>query len=317
MAENPRECWLNCYCPGDEVFLNDSERIALDSMEDLLTPLDETAAGIRALITGFEVCYHEADIEARRIIVAIGKMALPPESKERPPARKQELQNARDILSAWCDGDISAVKGLDVGGMSTERIIEYLGDSDDLKDWQIRRVVDRIDQGLDPEATYHNMKLNLTGYGEEGDGSAGQHYKDQPDFLNKTLEAMIHDNVDGQSSEISLAMAIDLLFPCHWDFVESLTVILKAIGGDLNPDRPYTCCSRNICMTPLKDELLRVADSLRAFYREDINRIDAVINDSLGQLTDVKRWLAGSLAKTIELNFAPSKAIQDLWKQLQ
>ena len=317
MAENPRECWLNCYWPGDEVFLNDCDRIALNSMEDSLMPLDETAAAIRALITGFEVCYHEADIEAKRIIVAIGNMALPPRSKERPPARKQELQNARDILSAWCNGDISAVKRLDVGEISTERIIEYLGDSDDLKNWQIRRVVDRIDQGLDLEATYHNIKLNLTGYGEESDGSVGEHYKDQPDFLNKTLETMIHDKVDGQSCEISLAMAIDLLFPCHWDFVESLMVILKAIGGDLNPDRPYTSCSRNISMIPLKDELLRVADSLSAFYREDIDRIDAVINDSLGQLTDVKRWLAGSLAKTIELQFASSKAIQDFWKHFK
>lgn len=83
--------------------------------------LEKTAAGIRAVIGGFEVCYHEADVEARRIITAIGKMALAGESKERPPARKQELGNARDILSGWCDGDILAVKGSGVGGMPGEQ----------------------------------------------------------------------------------------------------------------------------------------------------------------------------------------------------
>ena len=64
-------------------------------------------------------------------------------------------------------------------------------------------------------------------------------------------------------------------------------------------------------------KLLKIADSLNAFYKEDPSRVDTDITDLLGQPTDIKRWLAGSLAKTIQLQFAPSKANLDCWMQLK
>lgn len=53
MSENPRECWQNCYWPDDEVFLNDRERIALDSMEDGLGGAGENGCGYTGSDRGF------------------------------------------------------------------------------------------------------------------------------------------------------------------------------------------------------------------------------------------------------------------------
>ena len=69
---------------------------------------------------------------------------------------------------------------------------------------------------------YHRMVLDLGDYGEPGAYPAGEHYKDDSTFLQQTTETIIHDMVDGRKAEISLAIAIDLLMPCHWDFAVSL-----------------------------------------------------------------------------------------------
>lgn len=67
MAQNTRECWLNCYGSDDKSFLDDKELLAIDAIEDSISPLDEQTTAIRGLITRFELCYHEADKEAERI----------------------------------------------------------------------------------------------------------------------------------------------------------------------------------------------------------------------------------------------------------
>ncbi|MHC4751019.1 MAG: hypothetical protein ACYTFW_14260, partial [Planctomycetota bacterium] len=60
------EYWQAC---GIEV---DAEVLEIDRMEDSIAPLDEETIKIRQLITGFELCYHEADKEAEYIAQAIG-----------------------------------------------------------------------------------------------------------------------------------------------------------------------------------------------------------------------------------------------------
>lgn len=125
-------------------------------------------------------------------------------------------------------------------------------------------------------------------------------------FLEQTKKTIIHDTVDDRKSEVSLAMAIDLLMPCHWDFVEGLAIILKAIGGDLCPDKPYACCARNIKLSPLCDRLKTISNTLRAFWkgRKTAKTIDRDILASLGELTPIKRWLAASLDQTIRLHLS-------------
>ncbi|MCU0916805.1 MAG: hypothetical protein MUC88_19940 [Planctomycetes bacterium] len=101
-----------------------------------------------------------------------------------------------------------------------------------------------------------------------------------------------------------MAYAIDLLMPCGWDFTGCLATILRAIGGDLHPQRPLACCARNIKLSPLCERLQTIAATLDAFWRDQdtASDTDPRILASLGTPTPVKRWLAASLDKTIRLH---------------
>jgi hypothetical protein len=107
-------------------------------------------------------------------------------------------------------------------------------------------------------------------------------------------------------------MAIDMLEPCNWDFVGSVVTILRAIGGDLHPARPYACHQRNVELSPLRDRLKTISNTLRAFWKTEgkVEDIDEDVLASLGQLNPVKRWLAASLDKTIRLHLEVSS---DFW----
>ena len=305
MGNDLRACWLNCYAPDDKRVLEDKELLAIDAMEDSIAPLDDQTIAIRQLITRFEACYHEADKEAERIAKAIGAGHCPRQSTARPPKRKKELQNCRRVLSRWCEN--TSIKGMniDVGGNRADELLSFIGPPSPLKIWQVERIVDKVSQALDPSRPYHNMALDLGDYGEPGAKPAGEHYKDDSTFLKRTKEAIIHDTVDGRKSGVSLAMAIDLLMPCHWDFVGGLVIILKAIGGDLHPAKPYACCSRNVNLTPLRDRLRTISNTLRAFWKGEktAENIDSRLLASLGTARPVKCWLAASLDKTIRLHF--------------
>lgn len=303
MGDDFRPCWQNCFLPDDK----DEELAAIDTMEDSLAPLDDETVRTRWLITRFESCYHEADKEAELIVRAIGSGQAPEESGERPPQRKQELQNARDILRAWCEDRLDEVRDTEVGPISADELAGFLGDRTALKIWQVQRVIDKVGQALDPSQKYHNMVLSVGEYGEPGAQPAGEHYKDHSDFLAQTMETVIHDTIDGRKTQISLAMAIDRLQPCNWNFVNNLVVILKAIGGDLHPDEFFACCERNVLLTPNAERLKIIADTLRAFCkgRETGKDIDDGILTALGPKTPLKCWLAASLDKTIRSQLDP------------
>jgi hypothetical protein len=306
MSDNIRPCWLNCYGPDDKSYLKDKELLAIDAMEDSIAPLDDRTKAIRKLITRFEACYHEADKEAEYIIQSIAAGYCLEQSDERPPERKAELQNARDILSLWCENP--AIKGvhLDVGGVQADELLSYIGEPSPLKMWQVERIVDRVTEALEPNRRYHRLALDLGDYGEPGAILAGEHYKDNSMFLEQTKQAIIHDTVDGKKSKVSLAIAIDMLMPCHWDFVGGLVVILKAIGGDLHPDRPVACCIRNIKLSPLCDRLRTISNTLKVFWegKKTNKNIDRDILAVLAEATPIKRWLAASLDKTIRLHLS-------------
>jgi hypothetical protein len=298
-SEEPRAWWQNCTGVDDEV-------LAIDAMEDAIAPLDEPTRQIRRLITGFEACYHEADQEAEFIVGAIGAGYCPPRSNERPPERRRELENSRDILSAWCENPALGSTDRDVGGIRAEELLGFLGEPNPLKVWQVARVVDRISHALDPACSYHNLALNVGEYGEPEAETAEELYRNHPTFLQQTREAVIHDTVDSHESKVSLAFAIDLLMPCGWDFVGSLVTILQAVGGDLHPQRPLACCARNIKLSPLCGRLVAISTALNAFWKAPTPRedTDGHILAALGEPTPVKRWLAASLDKTIRLHLS-------------
>ena len=301
-----RPCWCNCVTEAD------SEMLDIDKMKDSIAPLDDETTKIRQLISGFELCYHEADKEAEYITKAIGAGRCPERSDERPPQRKKELENSRQILSSWCEDTAVSGLNLDVGGIPADELLSFIGPPSPLKLWQVERIIDKIIEALDQSRPYHNMVLDLGPYGEPGANPVGEHYKDSLNFVKKTVETVIHDTIDGHEAKISLAMAIDMLEPCNWDFVGSVVTILRAIGGDLHPTRPYACHQRNIKLSPLRDRLKTISNTLGAFWKpeEKAENIDSYVLASLGELTPVKRWLAASLDKTIRLHL---EASSDFW----
>jgi hypothetical protein len=307
MSDDLRSCWQNCILPDEKSFLDDEELAAIDAMEDSIAPLDDQTIAVRQLITRFESCYHEADKEAELIVKSIGSGQPPEESGKRPPQRKRQLQNSHDILSAWCQGDYAKYKDLDVGGIPADELTGFLGKTTALKIWEVQRVIDKLKEALDASCRYHTMALDFSESGEPGAVKAGEHYKDQPDFLDQTKAALIHDTVDGRKNQISLAMAIDRLQPCNWNFVDNLVIIVRAIGGDLHPEKSFACCERNVLLTPLGDRLKIISNTLRAFWqgRERDKDIDADILTALGQKTPVKSWLVASLDKTMKSQLDP------------
>jgi len=296
-AEASRPCWQNC-CDA-----NDEEVQVIDALEDSLAPLDEPTVQIRRLITLFEACYHEADREAEFIAAAIGAGHCPPRSTGRPPQRRRELENARAVLSRWCENPTARNMDRGVGSLRAEGLLGPVGAPSPLKRWQIARVVDRISHALDPSHPYHNLALDIGDYGAPGAVTAGAYSRDEQLFVQQTREAIIHDTVDGRPSQISLAYAIDLLMPCGWDFAGSLETILGAVGGNLHPRRPLACCARNVRLSPLCNRLRAISNTLRAFWKATATEdTDEHLLTALGTPTPVKRWLAASLDKTIRLH---------------
>jgi len=300
------EYWQACGIEAD------AEVLEIDGMEDSIAPLDDDTAKIRQLISGFELCYHEADKEAEYIARAIGAGRCPPRSDERPPQRKKELEDCRQILSSWCENPAVSGINLELGGISADELLSYIGSPTPLKQWQVQRVLDKLIEALDRSRPYHNIVLDLGHNGEPGANPVGDHYKDNLDFVKKTVDTVIHDTVKGQKAKISLAMAIDMLEPCNWDFAGSVVTILRAIGGDLHPARPYACHQRNVELSPLRDRLRIISNTLGAFWKAEdkTTDIDEDVLTSLGQLTPMKRWLAASFDKTIRLQLEVSS---DFW----
>ena len=299
MRDKLRTCWQNCC--DDEILLNDKEISAIDALEDSIAPLDDNTIRIRRLITRFECCYHEADKEAEMIIEAIGSGKPPIESNQRPPKRKQELQNSHDILSSWYEGTSNKSNALDVGGIAAEKLVGYLGEPTNLKKWQVQRVIEKLKQTLDPSNPYYVMTFDSAQAGGPGAVKDDNYYKDQSSFFNQTTTTMINYTLDGERSQMSLAMAIDLLRPCNWNYVGNLVILLKAIGGDLNPSDIFAPCSLNGQLTPLRDRLRIISNTLKVFYQDrgKEKEIDNIILGLLGDKTNIKHWLAASLDKTI------------------
>ena len=303
MRNKVRPYWINCGSPEDSNLQEDAEIEQIDELENSIAPLDDTSVQIRNLITRFEVCYHQADIEAMRIIKAIGSCHIEPDSGDRPAQRKAELQAVKDILTAWIAGNSDECSNLSAGEINSKELFACIGKPIPIKIWQVQRIIEKVNAALNPKCSYHGLVLDMV----KADGSestdAREHYRDHADFFDKTVFTMINYSLNGEPSQISLGMAIDIFTPCNWNFANNLKIILEAISGNLNPTDTFAICSLNGQLTHHRKRLIAISNTLNSYHSGSTfnHDIDKELLSLLGDMTDSKRWLAASFDKTIRL----------------
>ena len=280
-----RRCWFNTGAEPD------AEIAAIDRLEDSLAPLDQHALHIRKLIGTFEPCHHKAERHAQIIVEAIGaghtSKAQGRREHESLTPREREYQMLIETLSSWCSPS-------PVGDSASRELLELLGDATPLKVWQVQKVVRKIRCFLDPDARWNQAYQNVIDT---------QHAGQDAEFRDRTIRTVIHDTEDGQPADITLAVAIDYITGCSWDFLGTVRAILAAIGGQLHPQRPLALHSRNLRLNPARDRLRVVSNTLRAFCEGSTGGldIDEHVLSTLGDKTPLKHWLAASFDKTIRL----------------
>jgi hypothetical protein len=312
MAGSCRSWWRNCALEADPEILD------IDRMEDGIAPLSANVSRIRQLISSLELCHHKADRWVGNIIEAIGRGETVKGLGTRPPGRHHPVEdtwrNACAALSAWCAGRPSASVDLSIGSVPAARLLAGLGERSRLKEWQVQRVIEKIRSVIhwsaerdDPAAHYEWMLLGGGEYEAEYRGRCPEHDKEHEEFWLATVRTIIHDTEGGDEAELSLGLAIDMLWPCHWNFVQNLQIVLEAIGGKLRPPTPYAACGRNLALVPFEGRMQVVSDTLRAFCGQSgsAGEVEAQLKTLLGDPTEVKRWLAASLDKTIRLQLNP------------
>ncbi|MHC4422528.1 MAG: hypothetical protein ACYS1E_18300, partial [Planctomycetota bacterium] len=190
-----------------------------------------------------------------------------------------------------------------------------------LKEWQVQRVIEKIRSSIhwprpleDPTARYVWLLLEVSSYECAYLTACPEQYKEHKEFWQATVRTIIRDTVDGDEARLSLGLAIDMLWPCHWDFVENLRIVLAAIGGNLRPTRPFAACGRNISRTPIRRRMEAVTETLRFFCGGEVSKssVDDELLAMLGKASDERRWLAASLHKTIGLQLDPPIEVRAL-----
>lgn len=317
MTTSCRSWWRNCALEAD------GEILAIDKMEDQISPIGPEVTSIRELISSLELCHHKAERWVRNIIEAIGagetRKGLGTRlSGQQHPAEKV-WQNACAALSAWCAGCPVASVDLTIDNVPASRMLAALGQRSPLKEWQVQRVMEKIRNSIhwpqpleDPTAWYVWILLSGGEYEAFYRSQCPEHYKEHEDFWLKTVRTIIHDTENGDEADLSLGLAIDMLWPCHWNFVENLQIVLEAIGGKLNPEKPFAACGRNITLLPIHRRMEIISNTLKTFYStpESDREMDRDLLALLGKPTEVKKWLAASLDKTIRLQLNPPAALR-------
>jgi hypothetical protein len=288
-------------------------------MEDRLAPLDPDVAQIRELISSLELCHHKAERWVENILKAIGTGNTRKGLGTRLPGQQHPAekvwQNACASLSAWCAGCPSTKFDLSIDTVPASQLLACLGERSPLKEWQVHRVIEKIRSAIhwpqscdDPTAQYVWLLLGEGEYELAYRNQCPEHYQEHEGFWLKTVRTIIHDTENGDGADLSLGLAIDMLMPCHWRFVENLRIVLEAIGGKLNSDKPFAACGRNITLLPIRHRMEIVSNSLKAFCgdSESDPEVDKDLLVLLGKPTEVKKWLAASLDKTITLQLNPA-----------
>ena len=307
-----RSWWRNCALHAD------AEIIAIDAMEDRIAPIAPSVSKIRELISSLELCHHKANRWVYNIIEAIGvgetKKGLGTRSPGQQHPSETVWQNACAALSAWCAGCPSTKVDFTIDTTPASQLLACLGARSPLKEWQVQRVIEKIRSVIhwpssteDPTAQYAWLLLSVGEYEFAYLHQCPEHYKEHEEFWRTTARTIIHDTENSDETDLSLAIAIDMLWPCHWRFVENLRIVLDAIGGKLHSEKPFAACGRNISLLPNRHRMEIVSSTLKVFCgaTELDQEVDSGLLAQLGQPTEVKRWLATSLDKTIRLQLSP------------
>jgi hypothetical protein len=308
-----RAWWNNCFSLDVDIE-TDAEIRDIDRMEDALLPLPANLSRIRELISRLELCHHKADRWIRNIIEAIGAGQTGKGPGTRPPGAlhpaEQNWQAICAALSHWSAGCLAASVCPFCGDFPAVKRITFLGRRSSLKQWQIQKVVEQIRSFIcwpqsesDPSLRYVEI-LNQGGdYPPSQPIKCPEYYKECKEFWLATVQTIIPNSVDWKKEKLTLATAIDLLMPCHWNFIKNFEIVLRAIGGDLESGEPYEICGVNPTRNPLRDPMRIVSNTLRVFYQNSNSEeaIDGELLATLGKPAEFKNWLAASLDKTIRL----------------
>lgn len=297
MGDPCRSWWCNCATEAD------TEIEAIDRMEDALGPLDPALARVRGLIGNLELCHHKAARWIDNIVAAIAAGDTDKGLGTRPSGRWHEAeerwQSVCDELSAWCTGEPAKASPQ----------LTPLGERTPLKVWQVERVADKIRASIGwpkPATEYPWLLLNGGEYEATYRSDCPEPYRDHEDLWLATVETKITDTVNGEEARLSLALAIDMLMPCHWRFEENVRLVLAAIGGELAPAAPFAACGRNLSLLPGRPRLERVCATLGTFCGASAaGQVDEALLTALEEPTPARRWLAASLEKTIRLQLDP------------
>ena len=310
--------WRNCALEADP------EIRAIDQLEDELAPIAPEISKIRELISSLELCHHKADRWVRNIVEAIAEGRTVKGLGTRPPGQRHRTetvwQNACAALAAWVAGCPGPSLYITVDTIPASQLLAGLGQRSPLKEWQVQRVIDRIRTAIhwpecrnDPTAQYVWLLIGGEEYELAYRTDCPAHYLEHDEFWLTTVQTMIHDTENGNHADLSLGLAIDMLWPCHWRFVDNLRIVLEAIGGKLDPDTPFAACGRNIGLLPSR-RMVTIANTLNVFcdVRKSNQDVDRALLKLLGEPTKVKKWLAASLAKTIMLQISPPATLREM-----
>lgn len=321
MAKPCRAWWRNCAVEADQ------EILLIDKMEDDIGPFDADAVNVRELISSLELCHHKAQRWIENIIEAIGTgetkkgLGTRIHSPGKIHPHEKVWQNACTTLLDWCDGCPSASTDSVKGDVPPLQMLTHLGERTPLKEWQVRRVTEKIRSSIhwpqpidDPTRQYKWLLLGGGNYESVYRTQCPEYYNDSKEFWLRTVRTIIHDTENGDRAELSLGLAIDMLWPCHWRFVDNLQIVLDAIGGKLNPTTPFAACARNIHLLPVRPQIEIVSNTLNVFITAHKSKkgVDKHLLLRLGNPSEVKKWLAASLDKTIRLQLDPPPELREM-----
>jgi hypothetical protein len=315
-----RSWWRNC------AVATDSEILAIDRLEDAISPLAPGISRTRGLISTLELCHHKAERWVANIVSAIGSGDTAKGLGTRPAGVihpvEHTWESACAALSWWCAGCPVGSVDLRIGDRPASELLGRLAARSPLKEWQVQRIIEKTRGHIGWPGSLHEAAggyVPLLETGREYESmqrtDCPEQYREHADFWQQTVRTPVLDTElgdyhsvygdlgYGERTVLSLATAIDMLWPCHWDYVQNLETVLGVIGGDLTPRRPFAFCARNIRLSPIRERMKTVTHTLRVFCqdRPPDDDVDAELLASLGEPSKQRQWLASSLDKTIRL----------------
>ena len=207
----------------------------------------------RELISTLELCHHKAERWIGNIVAAIASGDTAKGLGTRPAGVTHPVErtwkSACDVLSAWCAGCPVGSIDVRVGDRPAHELLGRLGPRSPLKEWQVQRIVERTRELIGWPGSLHGEDEGYVPLLEAGSDyesvqrtDCPERYREHTDFWQRTLQTPILDTElgdyhsvygdlgYGEQTVLSLATAIDMLWPCHWDYVQNLETVL-GVGG--------------------------------------------------------------------------------------